>query len=59
LFTLFKVRTLLTFEISQSESTEFNYDQSEPTINQILLAQLGVDKQCYEFSKATVLIVII
>jgi hypothetical protein len=33
LFTLArKVRTLLTFELSQSESTECNYDQSESTI---------------------------
>ena len=29
--TKFKVGTLLTFEVSQSESTKFNYDQSELT----------------------------
>jgi hypothetical protein len=49
---LIKVRTLLIFELSQSESNEFNnYDQSESS-TQIWVSLLRVDKQCYEFSQA-------
>jgi hypothetical protein len=50
---ILKVRTVLTFELrglSQSETTEFNYDQSESN-TQIWVAQLEVNKKCYEFSQ--------
>jgi hypothetical protein len=41
---------LLIFELSQSESNEFNCDQSEST-TQTWVAQLGVDKRFSEFLK--------
>ena len=52
-----KVKTLLTFELSQSESSEFNYNQSEST-TQIWVAQLEVDKKCHEFSQTVIISII-
>jgi hypothetical protein len=39
---LFKVKTLLTFELSQSESTEFNCDQSDCLINPLNTSDLSL-----------------
>ena len=45
-----KVRTLSTFELSQTESAEFNYDQSEST-TQIWVAQLGSTSNATNFHR--------